>query len=107
MRKTIEIIENFNNKNLNMSTLFQSNGLIFFVIDRGVFQVFIHKKNINKYCSEVSPLTLLQKSKLLPKTNDSCLDILEILCKRTSRKSDKISMIREASESPGITIKLE
>jgi hypothetical protein len=48
-------------RNLNISTLFQSNGLIIFVGDRGEFKVFFDKNNVYKYSFELSSLTRIQK----------------------------------------------
>jgi len=48
-------------RNLNISTLFQSNGLIIFVGDRGEFKVFFDKNKVYKYSFELSSFTRIQK----------------------------------------------
>jgi hypothetical protein len=48
-------------RNLNITTLFQSNGLIIFVGDRGEFKVFFDKNKVYKYSFELSSFTRIQK----------------------------------------------
>jgi hypothetical protein len=38
---------------------------LFFVVDRGVFKIFIHKNNVKNYCYELQRLPWIQKFNLL------------------------------------------
>ena len=51
-------------KKMNISTLFQSNGLINFSDDRGELKVFFYKNQLHKYWFELLPLHRIQKINL-------------------------------------------
>jgi hypothetical protein len=58
------LINIFTIKNLNISALFQPIRLIFFIDNRGMLKVFIHKKSVKNYRFELLFLTWIRKFNL-------------------------------------------